>query len=109
MGRDADLRPQRPARRRGSVRGDVVTFRDGRPDPRRRRGGRRRGPARPASAGGGARARSLRLRHGAVRDGFRVACEAALELGDAETLTELLALVEAIPPGLLAPSTRATR
>jgi tetratricopeptide (TPR) repeat protein len=52
---------------------------------------------------------ALSLRHGAVRDGFRVACEAALELGDAETLTELLALVEAIPPGLLAPSTRATR
>jgi tetratricopeptide (TPR) repeat protein len=52
---------------------------------------------------------ALSLRHGAVKDGFRVACEAALELGDAETLTELLALVEAIPPGLLAPSTRATR
>ena len=52
---------------------------------------------------------SLSLRHGAVKDGFRVACEAALELGDGETLTQLLALVEAIPPGLLAPSMRATR
>ncbi|TMK16604.1 MAG: zinc-ribbon domain-containing protein [Actinobacteria bacterium] len=52
---------------------------------------------------------SLSLRHGAVKDGFRVACEAALELGDGETLTQLLAVVEAIPPGLLAPSMRATR
>src|SRR5438309_730208 len=52
---------------------------------------------------------SLSLRHGAVKDGFRVACEAALELGDGETLTELLAVVEAIPPGLLAPSMQATR
>jgi len=52
---------------------------------------------------------ALSLRHGAVRDGFRVACEAALELGDADTLAELLAVVEAIPPGLLAPSMRATR
>jgi hypothetical protein len=52
---------------------------------------------------------ALSLRHGAVKDGFRVVCEAALELGDVDTLTEFLAVVEAIPPGLLAPSTRATR
>jgi predicted ATPase len=52
---------------------------------------------------------SLSLRHGSVKEGFRLACEAALGLGDAETLTQLLAVVEAIPPGLLAPSTRATR
>ena len=52
---------------------------------------------------------ALSLRHGAVKDGFRVACEAALELGDGDTLAELLAVVEAIPPGLMAPSMRATR
>jgi len=49
------------------------------------------------------------VRHGAVKDGFRLGCEAALELGDADTLSELLAVVEAVPPGLLAPSMRATR
>jgi class 3 adenylate cyclase/tetratricopeptide (TPR) repeat protein len=52
---------------------------------------------------------ALSLRHGAVKDGFRLACEAALQLGASDTLTELLAVVEAVPPGLLAPSMRATR
>jgi hypothetical protein len=52
---------------------------------------------------------ALSLRHGAVKDGFRLACEAALQLGASDTLTELLAVVEAVPPGLLAPSMRGTR
>src|SRR5438128_1862418 len=52
---------------------------------------------------------SLGLRHGAIKDGFRLACEAALALGDQDGLRQLTEAVDAIPPGLLAPSTKATR
>ena len=52
---------------------------------------------------------SLGLRHGAIKDGFRLACEASLTLGDLDALRQLTEAVDPIPPGLLAPSTKAAR
>ncbi len=52
---------------------------------------------------------SMGLRHGAIKDGFRLACEAALALGDMDALRQLTEAVDPVPPGLLAPSTRGAR